>query len=206
MGKVVRMVQGIGIKGTKYGSREDGKPSRVYTLWLNMLRRCTKKYWDKYPTYTGTTCSENFKSFTFFYEWCQTQIGFMNTDGTGSRSIYQLDKDLLGNGSKVYSEDTCCFVPPQVNSLLLVKKTGSAKYPRGISKAKRVKTVSFEVVCGDGLGSYTKTGCFRTLDKALEAYKLMKESVIKEVANEYKEQLDSRVYEALMNYEVNEND
>ena len=49
-------------------------------------------------------------------------------------------------------------------------------------------------------------GCFNTPQEAFQAYKTFKEALIKEVANEYKEQLDSRVYEALMNYEVNEND
>jgi len=49
-------------------------------------------------------------------------------------------------------------------------------------------------------------GYFNTPQEAFQAYKTFKEDLIKQVANEYKEQLDCRVYEALMNYEVNEND
>ena len=64
----------------------------------------------------------------------------------------------------------------------------------------------FLAKCNFGNGKTKYIGRFNTPQEAFLAYKTFKEALIKEVANEYKEQLDSRVYEALMNYEVNEND
>jgi len=205
MKKSAKLVFGIGIKGMDYETREGGKPSRVYTLWLNMLRRCTQKYWDKYPTYTGVSCSENFKSYTFFYEWCQEQVGFRNIDGIGARSIYHLDKDLLIKGNKVYSEYTCCFVPSRINKLFVKRNAKRGKFPIGVHYDK----IGGRIIAAqsNGCGGKTKyLGSFDTPQEAFLAYKTFKEALIKEVANEYKEMLDSRVYEALMNYEVNEND
>ena len=83
-----------------------------------MLRRCYSiTYKKKHPTYEGCECSENFRSYEYFYEWCNEQIGFNNKN-------WQLDKDLLTKGNKVYSESTCVFIPAEIN-LLLVKNTAS---------------------------------------------------------------------------------
>ena len=49
-------------------------------------------------------------------------------------------------------------------------------------------------------------GCFDTPEEAFQAYKQAKEAYIKEVAELYKDQIDIRVYEALMKYEVDIND
>lgn len=37
-------------------------------------------------------------------------------------------------------------------------------------------------------------------------YEVAKEAYVKQVAEKYKDQLDPRAYQALINYEVNEND
>lgn len=171
-------------------------------MWSNMLLRCTQKYWSKHPTYTGTTCSENFKDHTFFYEWCQTQVGFGNRDDNGHG--WQLDKDLLVKGNKLYSEDTCVFVPKRINALLIKCNNSRGDLPIGVSFDK--EKLKFMAACSDGKGKIKKIGRYLSINDAFQAYKTFKEALIKEVANEYKEQLDPRVYEALMNYEVNEND
>ena len=43
---------------------------------------------------------------------------------------------------------------------------------------------------------------FKTPEEAFYVYKEAKETYIKEVANRWKDQIDPRVYEALMKYEV----
>lgn len=92
----------FGIIGTKYPVSEGGKDTKEYILWKGMLERCySTTLKKKYPTYEGCEASENFKSYEYFYEWCQKQIGFANKD-------WQLDKDLLiKKGNKVYNESTC---------------------------------------------------------------------------------------------------
>jgi hypothetical protein len=45
-------------------------------------------------------------------------------------------------------------------------------------------------------------GYFNTPEEAFEAYKVAKEAWIAEKANKWKDQLDSKVYDALCNYKV----
>ena len=47
-----------------------------------------------------------------------------------------------------------------------------------------------------------RLGYFSTPEEAFQIYKEAKEAYIKEVANKWKDQIDPRAYEALMNYQV----
>jgi len=195
-------VRGIGIKGDKYPSCNGIEMLKEYSLWTDMLLRCTKKILRKRPTYEGVTCSENFKSYTFFYEWCNQQKGFSKKDKNGRK--WSLDKDLLLRGNKVYSEDVCVFVPNRVNNLVTKCDSSRGEWPVGVYRDGA--TGRFVSQCSNNTGKQKRLGRFNTPQEAFQAYKTYKEALIKQVANEYKEQLDYRVYEALMNYEVNEND
>lgn len=191
MGKLAR---GIGFNNNAYPSNNSVKE---YCVWNQMLFRCTEEGWDKLPTYAGVTCSENFKYYSFFYEWCNRQVGFGNIDENG-RS-WQLDKDLLVTGNKHYSEDTCVFVPHRINSLLIKSDLARGKFPVGVYFKKKHK--KFVAQCN--VGSFQRhLGYFINAGDAFEAYKTFKESLIKEVANEYRYQLDHRAYLALMAYKA----
>ena len=197
-----KLVRGIGVRGTLYPTKAHGKTLKEYSLWTDMLLRCTNKVLLKRPTYEGTACSESFKSYTFFYEWCNQQKGFNEKDKNGRK--WNLDKDILVKGNKLYSEDTCVFVPHRINSLLIKRDACRGEWPVGVYWQE--KSGKFRARCGGWHGKLKHLGSFNTPQEAFLAYKTFKEALIKEVANEYKEQLDYRVYEALMNYEVNEND
>lgn len=193
----MKIVYDIGIKDREYPAWKDGKSVKEYVAWCGMLYRCTQKYWDKYPTYIGTTCSNNFKHYSFFYEWCQSQIGFGQSDESGK--LWHLDKDILVKGNNIYSEDTCIFVPQRINKLLIKSNSLRGDYPIGVSKNIGAATV--RVRCSfDSVSKHL--GCFETPQEAFSVYKAHKECVIKNVASEYKHQLDPRAYEALMNYTV----
>lgn len=186
----------------KYPAKKDKKHLIEYRVWFSLLYRCSVDYPTKYPTYIGVTCSDNFKHYTFFYEWCHKQIGFKNVDENG-RS-WHLDKDILVKGNKIYSEDTCCFVPQRINALFTKSSASRGENPVGVTLKK--SNNKFVANCNNGSGKYAHLGCFQTQEEAFLAYKTFKEALIKEVANEYKEQLDPRAYEALLNYEVDIND
>lgn len=192
------LVYGLGNKGTDYPAKVDGKNIKEYAIWNSMLLRCTNKLWVKRPSYTGTTCSDNFKSYTFFYEWCHKQVGFGNTDENGKN--WFLDKDILVRGNKTYSEDTCCFVPVRVNNLLIKSDALRGDYPIGVCFDTRNN--KFMVQCCNGVGNRVRVSGFNTVQEAFKIYKTLKESYIRQVAEEYKEQLDFRVYKALIDYQV----
>jgi len=192
-----KLVRGIGVKGMDYPVQSNGKEAKEYALWSSMLTRCTEKLWVRRPTYTGTTCSENFKNYSFFYEWCQEQVGFKNKDEYGES--WHLDKDLLVKSNKLYSEDTCVFVPQEINTLIVRRNNHRGKHRIGVYLDKDV--VSYVSQCSLK-GKRVYLGRYRTGEDAFRAYKTYKENLIKQVANEYKSQLDLRVYQALINYTV----
>ena len=189
-----RLVRGIGVKGNKYFSSVDNKPIKEYRLWESMLDRCTDKWKIKSPTYADVYCSENFKSYTFFYEWCQTQVGFGNIDS--NNRYWHLDKDLLIKGNRVYSEDTCVFIPQRLNNLLLKSDKRRGECPLG---------VFYREDKGKFMGSCEPKGylgLFNTEQEAFLAYKTYKEALIKDIAIEYEQHLDFRVYKSLIEYRV----
>lgn len=200
---VHRLVCGIGENSGKYAATDvDNKTVKEYRAWMNMLLRCTEKWWGKDKCYTGTTCSENFKSYSFFYEWCNRQIGFKNKDSKGKG--WQLDKDILIKGNKLYSEDTCVFVPQRINKLLIKCDSSRGEYPLGVHWNKKLS--KFSASCSSVDNGREYLGLFNTQQEAFQVYKTFKEALIKKVAEGYKNLIDERAYQALMNYEVNEND
>lgn len=198
MNKSSILVQGIGEKGISCPTRLEGKVLREYKLWVEMLHRCTSKYWIKCPTYTDCTVSENFKYYPNFYKWCQEQKGFDTQDERGKS--WHLDKDLLVMGNKIYGEDVCVFVPHRVNSIVVNCKASRGIYPVGVSWD--IKHLNFKASCQSGNGVLKNLGHYRTVEQAFKAYKTFKEALIKQVAEQYKSQLDYRAYEALLSYQV----
>ena len=187
-------VYGVGVLGTKYPSKINGVLTKEYVLWHSMLTRCySDTYKNKHPTYIDCEVSDKFKSYEYFYEWCHKQIGF-NNEG------WQLDKDLLVKGNKVYSESTCVFIPSEIN-LLLTKSTASrGKHLIGVSWNKRNN--AFVAMVSRSKGKPEYLGYFKTEIEAFNTYKTAKEAFVKEQANKWKSQIDLRAYEALMNYTV----
>ena len=191
-------VCGVGILGTKYPITINGILTKEYVLWHCMLERCySTTFKKKQPTYEICKCSENFKSYEYFYEWCNKQIGF------GVKG-FDLDKDLLVKGNKVYSENTCVFIPQEVNTLLIKSVASRGKHLIGVSWSNTSKSFIARVAKNKGKQEYL--GSFNTEIEAFNAYKTAKESFVKEQAEKWKGQIDKRAYNALMNYEVNIND
>ena len=187
-------VFGIGTVGTKYPISEGCRGTKEYVLWYNMLRRCySDSFQKKQPTYKDCGVSDKFKSYEHFYEWCHKQVGF-GVEG------FEIDKDLLIKGHKVYSEDSCVFLPAEIN-MILVKCTASrGEYLIGVSWCNTKKAFVARVRKNKGMQEHL--GLFNTELEAFNAYKTAKEAFIKEQAEKWKGKIDERAYEALMNYTV----
>ena len=187
-------VFGVGVVGTKYPSEVNRVKTKEYVLWTHMLRRCYSDFFKKkYPTYIDCAVSENFNYYEYFYDWCQNQIGFGNNG-------WHLDKDLLVKGNKVYSEDSCVFIPKEINLLLVKREALRGKHLIGVSWKKANK--AFVATVNKNKGNPKWLGYFKTELEAFNAYKQAKESFVKEQANKWKGKIDDRAYEALINYQV----
>ena len=192
----MRLVYGVGFNDKKYPVRENGILLKEYALWFAMMARCYSEPAQKnQKSYIGCEVSENFKSYSYFYEWCQNQAGF-NQNG------FELDKDLLAKGNKEYHPDKCMFIPREINSFLRTSSKSRGDLPIGVCK---VKGGGFHAQLRNGVGK-KYLGTFSTPEQAFQAYKHARENCTKVLANKYKDQIDPRAYEALMNYKVEETD
>lgn len=192
---MINLVEGVGINDRTYPVSKNGIITKEYSLWNNMLKRCYNiKCQAKHPTYISCSVSDNFKMYSYFHEWCQNQIGF-------DMDEYHLDKDLLLKHNKIYSEDNCIFIPKNLNVLLTKSTAARGILPIGVTNYGN----KFIARCSI-YGIRKHLGSFETLELAFNAYKEFKEAHIKELAEKYKDNIDPRAYQALINYEVSIDD
>ncbi len=79
---------------------------------------------------------------------------------------WHLDKDILFPGNKVYGPGFCCFVPPEINSLLNYHSNRQSKYGCGIRLLSNGK---FQVY-GNFAGSPNYLGTYPDLISARVSY------------------------------------
>lgn len=189
----MKLIYGVGFNDGKYPASGSHRFVREYSLWKAMLQRCfEEKALNKRPTYKGCSVSNNFKSYSYFYEWCNKQIGFGVEE-------YQLDKDLLFKDNKIYSENNCLFLPRRINSALVRKESARGCLPAGVYWNK----INKNYVARCTINGKT-VHIMSSLDslEAFYAYKTVKEDYLKHLAEEYRNQIDIRAYNALINYQV----
>ncbi|STO12725.1 AP2 domain [[Flavobacterium] thermophilum] len=191
-----KTVYGIGYIGEGvYKPYENGKPSPQYSTWTGMLERCySDKLYKRYPTYMGCSVAEEWHNFQNFSKWYDENYYEVDDEKM------ELDKDILLKGNKTYSPDYCVFVPKRINLLFVKKDELRGDLPIGVCFYKRDK--KYQANCKDEKGNNVYLGRYNTPEEAFEAYKKFKENIIKKVAEEYKDRIPKRLYEALINYEV----
>jgi len=111
-----------------------------------------------------------------------------------------LDKDILYKGNKIYSHDTCVFVPQSINLLFTKSDRVRGDLPIGVTYRKRSR--KFEVKCCDGTKKRIFLGSYNTPEEGFQAYKKYKEKLIKQIANKYIDQIPNKLYNALITYTV----
>lgn len=190
-------VFGVGVVGKNLTNGTINYPE-IYNVWCRLLGRCYyKTIHTNQPTYADCTASTNFKHFVYFEDWCLNQVGYGLKDDKGNP--FALDKDILVKGNKIYSENTCCFVPREINSLLILSNARRGKYPVGVSYNKSFGKFTAEHKIN---GEAKYLGSYDTPEEAFYAYKVSKEQHIRNVAEKWKQSIEPRVYNALMNWEV----
>ena len=146
LNRKAKLIQGVGINDADYVVKvseyleeilPSGKKKRklvwfcpYYSRWTDMLRRCySKKLHEKRPTYLGCTVCKEWLTFSSFREWMTTQ------EWEGK----ELDKDLLIDGNKIYSPETCVFVSREVNIFVITRGKSRGEYLIGCHWDKRDK-------------------------------------------------------------------
>lgn len=101
----------------------------IYSVWLDLMTRCTDAdYKLKQTGYKDVSVCTEWLSFMNFRQWVLQQ----NYSGN------HLDKDLLVVGNKLYSPNTCLFIPQKINNFI-VGDNGRGDFMTGVVWHKRVK-------------------------------------------------------------------
>ena len=162
---------------------------KEYSQWQSMIQR-TKgaKYYD------SVTCSESFKDYGLYLSWAKNQRGFLNNNKDGS--IWALDKDIVGDGT-LYSEDTCVFVPQEINNL--AKSNGDKDLPLGVTRVDKKKDGGNTLVSlGTYLGMTFTLGYYDDPLRAFEVYLKFRKLMIEDIAIRYGDTIDDRVIPKLL--------
>jgi len=154
-----KLVFGIGTNNAEYNV----EGCLYYRKWYNMLRRCYRT--PQHPAYIGVTVCKEWHRFNNFKTWMKDK----EWEGL------ELDKDLRVVGNKVYSPETCMFVPSELNNLLA--RLGTNNYEQRPSGNWAVHTsIKNKKV---GLGTY------KTEAEAMEVVKLHRVERLKSFQPEY---------------------
>lgn len=157
----------------------------AYVAWKEMLKRCySRKYLKKRPTYDGTEVCEDWKVFSNFKDWWKLNY----------KQGYVLDKDILSyKRQKLYSPDTCVYVPLLVNSFITFRENKRGCLPVGVHLC--IKSGKYVAQCGDN-GNRIYLGKYETPEQAYDEWLKHKLGLLED----YKEILDSidtRLYSRL---------
>lgn len=188
-----KSVYGIGFFGEgKHKASEDGKLIHKYKTWHGMMRRCyDTEFKKRSSTYLDCRVDDVWHNYQNFGDWYEDNYYRIENERV------DLDKDILVKGNKVYSPDTCMFVPARINTLFANCETDHGKFSTCVYTNGRKGDKKFSVrTRTEYLGSY------RTIEEAARIYKWYKEDALKEVANEYKDRIPVKLYQAMINYKI----
>lgn len=197
--KPKKLVYGVGINDADYAVDEretigcvGGKRKQrrawicpYYRAWKNMLERCySEKLQQRCPTYIGCTVAEEWLTFSNFKAWMEKQ----EFEGK------HLDKDLLFEGNKIYSAETCVFVTPMTNLFTIDRGNDRGEWLIGVDWCKR--TGKFRSKCRNPFTKKQESiGYFTCEQEAHEAWLKRKLELAHELAAI---QTDERISKALI--------
>lgn len=192
-----KTIYNIGFLGEgKYNSKDY---PYIYRKWYDMLKRCYDPYYlNKYPTYIDCYVCEEWHCYQNFVKWWEENVYNCNNERM------ELDKDILIKGNKIYSPNTCIIVPKRINYLFIKCDKSRGKYPIGVSWDKKGNkfTVQCRILNKENNNKRIHLGYYDTSEEAFLAYKQFKENYIKQIADEYKGLIPSKLYESMYSYEV----
>lgn len=191
--KLKPSVYGVGYVGVgSYEQTTNGRSNKIYACWSGMLGRCYGEHrLIKYPTYVGCYVIPSWHNFQNFAKWY-----YENYPQDGNK--YQLDKDLLVPHNKVYSPDTCIFVPSWLNSLMTARNAARGIWPLGVSKDGG----KFKAEGHDKEGGKVTLGRFHCPMEAHLKWKECKLSVALERKGEM-DNIDTRIYPNIVHMVTN---
>lgn len=186
---------GVGFTGVGiHAATSCGRDTRPYTAWVRMLERAYSTEKQKTnKSYIGCAVAAEWHNFQNFADWYASQP----FSGQG----FQVDKDILLPGNKIYCAEFCRLVPARINKILLDNPDRRGAHPVGVTfyAGKYVSHLSRD-------GRRYHLGRFATPEEAFKAYKAAREDYIISSAERDRDSLPLEIYEALMRHKISIND
>lgn len=196
---------GVGEKGNIPQVTVDGKVTKPYRMWYNMMTRgYNEKFKKKEPTYYGVIVQEEMHNFSYFLENVYEDL--IGENNFPKNIKLELDKDILSKNNKIYHENNIILVPQELNKLFIKSDAIRGECCIGVGRYndKENRNNPYRAHCM--IMGKLKEKTFPTEREAFDWYKERKEEEIKRIADEYVSlgwiAKDSRLYIALYNYEV----
>jgi hypothetical protein len=185
-----RTVYGVGYFGDgNFRARHpnNGPCTKEYGTWSSMLFRCYSKDRDASTlrNYGDCTVCDEWHNFQNFAKWCQTQPEMLYPDSS-------LDKDIRVKGNRVYSPETCCFVPQYINTAITGIKHQNSTGKAGVWKYKESYVSEITV-----FSTKAALGSFDNKEDAEYMYRQVKQTYIRALAEVFKSRISTEVYEKL---------
>lgn len=183
-----KIVFGIGCIGNTQSRIQNGEKKKSYTIWYAMMQRCYKECFEKKTTYIDCIVCDEWLCYENFEKWFDKNYYEIPDE------IMDLDKDILSKENKMYSPDTCIFVPQQINKYFVKRAPSKNGYPLGVYKNKSGTY--------GARATYTnkRIGTFATAEEASNAYRQIKTESLHKTTNKYKKYLPKSIYDILISY------
>ena len=184
-------VFGKGFMGVgKY--RASSAPSRqspAYKAWVGLIRRTYEpSYLSSGRNIYGSTVCEEWHNFQNFAEWFYNEPNSDNPE-------FRLDKGMRVWGGRLYSPETCSYVPKCFHVWMTTKPRVSRELPRGVHPSGAKYLVMLN---GDGRNNYL--GTFETVAEAQEVYEYNLHKKYRQLAIEHCDEIHPEVYDNLMEF------
>ena len=161
-------------------------PPEGYSIWNAMVSRCKRE---------GYVVSSRFSKYDTWIAWAKQQKGYKELDLFNKP--FNLDSDMFSTDVKTYSEDTCVFIPEQINQIYKTSYKGVEYIGIDLFEGgyrARLNMFNRQVIIGK----------FSTKDGAKRAYHAKRSEYLNLLLHIYKGKLDDRVVNFIKN-DINSN-
>lgn len=149
-----------------------GNRTKKYSVWVNMFKRCYNPYRiNKNLCYENVFVCKEWHNFQNFGDWFDENYReFKNTKS-------HLDKDLLSYKYKIYSPETCIFIPVELNNFMTNNKSDNTSGYTGVCKMKHFDKYEVDIADFTNELKQTRIGLFHNINEAIDAYNKRREEL-----------------------------
>ena len=195
----VRFEDGTIIKNRQYNDFLNGRilykdktHRKAHHRWKQMMDRCYNKNCNNYKYYgeKGVTVCKEWHNYDNFKKWYDEHIYELKDE------TVHLDKDILIENNKIYSPETCIFVPNKINQIFKNYETKRRDLPIGVIYNEDSKKYIVRMSIN---GKNKHIGSFKTKDEAYDCYLKKRRNTTIETIESYKDRIPKEVYIKLIN-------